>query len=688
MSAVAVMIALVGAMFVALAPARAHDVGSCIDPEYLTEDACRENVKVDNDDDPGTPDDVINDSDNENDPWTSDGHTASNHPPTLTVTVLDSDGIVNDDSTVMVSVTSSGLFLAALGADAPAEGSPSGGLVLEYVRVSGELENPVDVTDETEAARTLGPTPSGTDDASVSTQTFEIIIPDGTTEGEYTVSARVSGYDYDQRSGDDPESTRVSGSAKFTVGDAGAGIGSAELALGNRLSDDARTVEDEAREETGSDVADNDGSETNPAGINLVVSASNSLGNKSNASDVSQITVIAPGGKITIDSSPAGVTPVANEHTVTGTNSASLAEDTALTTGTELEGDEIGQSIAIAVEKANGKPGSVDVYAIVTGATGAAVTETITLSFTGDASSLSLGDASGSLHNQIVVANNDDGDDTDHRDVISFGLSASDSGGNDAGIPTVRAKITDPKGKTVSTTRIARSQGPNAIGTKNAKITLTSMGMSTAPLAGGEYMLTVTAGGNSAEASFFVAGAAKEIEISTESSSDPIALGSVVTVTANVTDGDVAVADGTEVEFTPAGALKLSGVGETDSVKTKAGVATARFVVSEGSGLAAIIVSSGTASNSASINTGPAEAMPEEEASLSCLSSLSGFSTWTCDVEASASEIFDWISSRGATALHLNSNRMWVRYSVVDGAMVPGSSDFMVTKSDILYISN
>ena len=30
----------------------------------------------------------------------------------------------------------------------------------------------------------------------------------------------------------------------------------------------------------------------------------------------------------------------------------------------------------------------------------------------------------------------------------------------------------------------------------------------------------------------------------------------------------------------------------------------------------------------------------------------------------------------------------WVRYSVVDGTLVPGSSDFMVAENDILYISN
>ena len=80
--------------------------------------------------------------------------------------------------------------------------------------------------------------------------------------------------------------------------------------------------------------------------------------------------------------------------------------------------------------------------------------------------------------------------------------------------------------------------------------------------------------------------------------------------------------------------------------------------------------------------------MATEEASVACLSNLSGFSTWSCGVESSASEIFGLVSGRGATAIHLWNGSAWVRYSVVDDAMVPGSSDFMVTKSDILYISN
>ena len=77
-----------------------------------------------------------------------------------------------------------------------------------------------------------------------------------------------------------------------------------------------------------------------------------------------------------------------------------------------------------------------------------------------------------------------------------------------------------------------------------------------------------------------------------------------------------------------------------------------------------------------------------DEVSLDCLSALNGFSTWTCNVDSSASAIFGMLADRGATAVHLWNGTEWVRYSVVDGNEVPGSSDFAITEDDILYISN
>ena len=109
------------------------------------------------------------------------------------------------------------------------------------------------------------------------------------------------------------------------------------------------------------------------------------------------------------------------------------------------------------------------------------------------------------------------------------------------------------------------------------------------------------------------------------------------------------------------------------------GPGTSKISAISGDGLAVVTVVVGGDAD---------DAMAEEEASVSCLSSLSGFSTWSCGVETSASEIFGLVSGRGATAVHLWNGSAWVRYSVVDGTEVPGSSDFMVAENDILYISN
>ena len=78
----------------------------------------------------------------------------------------------------------------------------------------------------------------------------------------------------------------------------------------------------------------------------------------------------------------------------------------------------------------------------------------------------------------------------------------------------------------------------------------------------------------------------------------------------------------------------------------------------------------------------------EPNTGVACLSNLNGFATWVCGVESSASEIFGLVTGRGATALHLWNRSAWVRYSVVDGTVVAGSSEFMVAENDILYIRN
>ena len=703
------MVALVGAMFVVMQPASAHDLGTCTDPEYLTAAKCRAELPIDHDDNDSTapvPFDPVTHTAEELmklDPWTAGTHTAANHPPTLGIVVLDSDGIVPDDSTVTVMIVMSGVFAtdprpdlnngvraATLSKAVATEDDGDGGTVattsLQYVRVSGELEGV--------AAPRLMQTPNLDDDMSANRAFAMIDIPAGTTPGTYTVSTKLAAGTYFDYSGN--EMNAKSARATFTVGDAGLGLSSAALSLGNRVHDDPATLTDETKPESGSDSATGNG-------INLVVTASNSLDNKADNSSIDQITVIAPGGDITIN--PAMVDDpddVAAPHgkrplfvTTTEDNSSSLDEDVmraAGSNGTALTGDAIRQAMSITVNKADDQPGTVDVYVILSGK-GAAISNTVTLTFTGPNDALSIGEPSDTLLAFTEVTTLPE---VLRRDVISFDLGALDAGGNAGGVPDVRVRILNPDGKVVNEDSIDVEQGPNSKKVPNAKLTLTSLNDALTPLDAGTYTVKITsAGGLTASGEFMVVGRADGVEVSVDTNT-PSAVGEIITATATVTADGEMVPNGTIVTFNANdvagdGDSVLVAVGSGAVQRTIGGTATASFVaVGPGSSVVSATAHRTTAVQVIASTAGAveAEAMPEEEASVACLSNLNGFATWACGVESSASEIFGLVSGRGATALHLWNGSAWVRYSVVDGTMVPGSSDFMVAENDILYISN
>ena len=493
----------------------------------------------------------------------------------------------------------------------------------------------------------------------------------GAPAGEYvlTFTADNDG-DFATKDGTTEALKQATDTLTVRVGDAGTGLSSATLSLGNEVDDTPYTADDETVPESGTDAA-------NGGEINVVIEVFDSLLGKASSGAINQITVFAHGG--TIESSFDDDTSLADTSIADGVNSITLTE--ARTTAGVLTTSDIGQKTKLTITKTDKKPGTVKVRAFVAGPGGGAQTEEITLIFAGSATSLSVSDATESL----LSANPADAEEDDS---IRLEVSAADASGNAVDPPTsgVAITITDPEGKRVQTSAISHSQPTKSKG--KFYITLTGKGTAGSPLAAGNYTLTARSGKLEAEASFAVAGAAANIELGVASSPDPIALGSVVTVTATVTDKDGnTVADKTPVDFSTGGALKLSDVGDVMGVETKSGEASARFIVSEGSGLAVIIVDSGSASATATVSIASA-AMADEEASVACLSNLQGFATWSCGVDSSASEIFGLVSGRGATAIHLWNGSSWVRYSVVDGTMVPGSSDFMVTENDILYISN
>ena len=470
--------------------------------------------------------------------------------------------------------------------------------------------------------------------------------------------------------GTDQANQQVTDTLTVTVGEPGTGLSSATLSLGDSEVDIPYTPDDETIPETGTAAA-------NGGEINVVIEAFDSLGGKSSTGAINQLTVFAHGGTITTTHNT-GDGSVEEPAKATGMNSVTLNE-VEFGTGAAVVGN-VGQKTVITVAKTDKKPGTVNVRAFLAGPGGGAQTEELTLIFAGASASLSIHDASESL----LSANPADADD----DTIKLQVTSTDASGNEVDPPTsgVAITITDPEGKRVQTTAVAYTQPTKSKG--KFYITLTGKGTAASPLAAGNYTLTAKSGKLEASGAFAVAGASANIELDVSADPDPVALGSVVSITATVTDKDGnTVADNTEVDFGTGGALELTDVGTVTDVKTKNGVAKARFIVSKGSGLGVIIVDSGAASATTSVSIAAAEAMPEEAMGLSCLSTYNAFSTYTCAQDSSASELFGLVSGRGATAIHLWNGTAWVRYSVVEGAMVPGSTDFPVSANETLYIS-
>ena len=537
-----------------------------------------------------------------------------------------------------------------------------------------------------------------------------LVVPAG-AKGVYTITAGV----LDDNGGAGGGPLRLIGTLDVTVGDVGAPIGSVEVSLGTVYDADDNgapnfliaTSSAANREDSATD------SDTKPAEgiIGVTVTVLNSLGNAPNGSEISELLIFAPSAFV---DEADGETEAAS-GTITAQENANSAEGTTSPTAT---------SFNFWVTDAD--EGTIDVYAVAIGSKGGTATsDKLTLAFTGSADVIEVSDANTPIGQK---------EGTGHVSV-----TATDKSGNAANLnaasanDNVKAKLVDSDGDAVPSTRAKAvvKQAPKAnvdffdgtrendtattdvdesedetycngdnvdaeCDSKKIRVTVTTTALGLAP---GVYTLEVTLGDNEAvTSSIIISGDPENIEV--EASSSTVAVGDIVTFTATVTDEDGnVIPDGTSVVFNAVGAVTLTGLGggADKGIVTSAlndGVASARYVVVTGSGAATIIATHGEGATaldgvtSVSTMAEEPEAMPEEEASVGCLSNLAGFATWACGVESSASEIFGLVNGRGATALHLWNGSAWVRYSVVDGTMVPGSSDFMVAENDILYISN
>ncbi len=628
---------------------------------------------------------------------------SANAAPSVSVSFpSDSDAIVDPGTDVTVSVKLSG----------HASGDT---LTLNWIRVSGELD---DVVTGTPAAAASDADGDGNNDTTtytrpttvVATDTdMQVVVPLGTTPGEYTVSARVT-------IGSDNTAKSYTGTKVLTVGDAGDSVASAEISL-STIGDATSTVPDnDETGETSEDYFDdgespphtrgnNTDSRTAPAGtpIYLKLTVNNSLGKVTDNSAISAVDIIAPGGLLS------------KHDKLANGNAYTAGSDTpyplpAVKNSLDYADDEAIAVTYFAVQR--DKAGTLDVEAVVVGGGGIAKAEVFTVTFTGGAARISLSSVSSPLGSTgsayvDVTAVDASGNPASLSNKQVSATVPSDSGANKFAI-TEHAWLPKPGlGFDPSATADAPGTGDPLEGQHDDDVcngtadddddcvqssTTVRLFITTTKAAAGEHELEVKLGtADKATATLIVAGTASEISV--HSDNETVAVTDIIEVTVTVTDGDgnPIVNDPGSVEYTAAGDLKLSQLGGTNARDLKDGSSSTRFVVVSGAGTAIIIATydeklSGTVSVSTAAEE--PEAMPAEEASLSCLSETNSFSTWTCEVDSSASEVFEWVRSRGASAIHLWNGSAWVRYSVVDGATVPGSTDFQITQYNQLYISN
>ena len=498
-----------------------------------------------------------------------------------------------------------------------------------------------------------------------------ILLPSAT--GTYTVTVNLA---VDHVAEDTRPDGFVAGQAEATVGEDAAVIdtkvATVSLELGMSALDNPLTSLNEGKAEDNTEPATG-------GDIWLKLTTLNSLDKPAANSDLTSLVVFGRGATLTI-----------HRANATNTAPAQLADSTVAdadaivgaTTGTENSAThstaaDITHTMFVKVEAIGANPAQVPVTAYINGVQ----SNTVDLIFTGSTTAISVTEAAKTLASK--------------NGELKFTVTGLDKAGNGGtALPenTVNYRVLDADGDNVaSNPSVAKAQTPTATGTNPNSVTLTVTTSDTTAAKSGTYTLEVTLGSDTKTAQtveFNVAGPPANVDLVADPMSSST-VGERIQLTATVTDeAGVNVPDGTEVTFAATeggGAAIISGA----TAKTVDGVAKGLLGVS-GSGTTFVYATAGDANGTLTfVSTAVSgDAVEEVISAANCLSSLSsGFSTWTCEGTGMASDIFGDLNSRGASAVHLWNGAAWVRYAVVDGAEVPGSTDFLIAKNNTLYIS-
>ena len=562
-----------------------------------------------------------------------------------------------------------------------------------------------------------------------SSDTLRVIVPAGTTDTSSVVSAGVTAgvtvtYKVYEDLDNDPATALTQSADKMIyvpANEAGDGVAagsrsnSATLNIGNVDEVDSISFGLSSPKRNDSGGYSSDPGTREPSAISIEGGSTEFTLHILNANEkasqiraVSSIVVSTTGGTMAYSGEiPSGVNRAENAGQCTG-NSTTCELEPDRTSSNALPGGGLRFLL-----RAPSSTGEANIRVVVISRAGnVLIDESQMVKFVGRADMLEAGEASGTVLGYDVVGANKPAKadhDTDSspdmsnadtgsatRDQIRFTVRAVDKGGTTVATPSLNISVTGPDGVAVSSAKF----GPVVqTGDANEIVHVDVDTGRGSALKAGEHKIRFSAGSLSATSMFTVVGLTDAVSLET-SDMAPDTIGDEVSITATLTDEDGnPVADGTVVKFRAS-----DKTGDNDSVLvsissempgTKGGVASVDYVVvGSGSAVVTAIVQDTTGMKDVAVvqsSAGdPTVVAPEPEpevASVDCLSNLSGFSTWTCGVDADVSEIFTMVSERGVTAIHLWNGTNWVRYSVVSGSEVPGSSDFKVTQTDILYIS-
>ena len=365
-----------------------------------------------------------------------------------------------------------------------------------------------------------------------------------------------------------------------------------------------------------------------------------------------------------------------------------------------------------------GEPGAATVRATVIAKDGEEFTpEPLSVIFLGPPKTLAISAPQSPMLN---IGTPDSGMDRDDLDLLTLSVTAADSAGNTVPVPAdVRlAELRNPADEVVWTGSVGtlqnglridwplrwRDSAGELVDTEqttpgvqtrplldpdgNLQVEIDIDAEAAAKLTAGQYTLKLSAGGLSATQRFIVSGAPAAVSLSAPQGDGMAAQGGVISLTATVTDANGnPVTDGTPVAWAEPRMVGESPVLVQVAIDrvTTGGTASASYQV-VGFGSTYLRATAGAGTDVQLFNSPAPAAPPPSPAEDLTRRAPGGVSVWLGEGQTTASALLAGIPH--ATSIRTLRNGQWLRYSVVDGRLIPGSFDFPVNPGDILWPTN